>query len=129
MPGVHDKDLIPKINVIVADEIKRKPKWGISSHHTSTKVYGVGASKRECNLQQGTIDRKATTGQKDGPKGYQAMAKLQAFRSELATLKALVEKGEQCKRTSPGYSKQQWHRRPMGCSSCQEEGRPLSCVW
>ena len=47
VPGVHDKDLIPKINVIVADEIKRKPKWEISSHQTSTKVYEVGASKRE----------------------------------------------------------------------------------
>ena len=117
VPGVQDKALTQQINVIVSEEMERKSKLGMSSSHKSTKVYEVDASKTEGTVQQGMNNGKVTAGQKDSPRRDKFMVELQAVRSELATLKASVVKWEQLTRTSPGYTKQQWHQRPKGCPS------------
>ena len=113
---VQDEDLIQLMNEIVLEERKRKSKLGSSTRQKNPNVNEVDGS-----AQQEITDKKMESPETEISKGYKVMAALKAVRSELATFKESVEKNQANEERLTGSplesQNQQWHRRPIGCSS------------
>ena len=129
---VQDEELIQRMNEIVLEESERKSKLVSSTRQKNPKVNDVHASKIVGgSAQQEITDKKVKSPERENSKEDKVMAALQEVRAEHATLKESFEKNraneEQLTGTPLGSQNQQWHRRPLGCTSCQAKGRGESC--
>ena len=129
---MQDEVLTQQMNEIVLEETERKSKLGSSTRHKNPKVSEVHVSQTgEGAVQPATTDKKLECTEEGNTKEDNFMAALQAFRSELATLKESIEKnGAEDERLTiipSGPQNQQWYRRPLGCPNSQAKGRGESC--
>ena len=129
---MQDEVLTQQMNETVLEETARKSKLGSSTRHKNPKVSEVHVSQTgEGAVQPATTDKKLECTEEGNTEEDNFMAALQAFRSELVTLKESIEKnGAEDERLTiilSGPQNQQWYRRPLGCPNSQAKGRGESC--